>query len=83
MILTDFVEWTTNIHTHKKSSVRFSVCGSINVHAQSPIWATDMRFCLILPQARYYMSANNKTHLLVAYVISILFLVYSLELVIL
>ena len=63
--------------TWKKRPYSFPVCGSSNTHAQSPIGATVMRFCLKLPQGPYYMSANSKgsgtgspESLLVAYVIS-------------
>ena len=32
----------------KKGPYKFSVSGSLNAHAQFPIWATDVRF---LPEA--------------------------------
>ena len=35
-------------------------CVSSNAHAQSPIWATDMRFCLELPKGSSYMPAKSK-----------------------
>ena len=31
---------------------------SSNGHVQSPIWTTDMFFCMNLPQGLYYMSVN-------------------------
>ena len=44
----------------KNGPYGFPICGYSNPHAQSPIWATDMHFCLKLPQGLYYMSANRK-----------------------
>ena len=44
----------------KKGPYGFPVCGSSNVHARSSIQATDMHFCLKLPQGLYYMSAKSK-----------------------
>ena len=48
-----------NRHT-RKAILWFPVCGSSDAHAHSPIWATDMRYFLKLPQALCYMSANSK-----------------------
>ena len=46
--------------TYKKGPYGFPVCGSSNAHAQSPIGATDILFCLKLPQGLYCKSANSK-----------------------
>ena len=46
-------------HT-KKGTYGSPICGSSNAHAQSPIWAKDMRFCLKLPKGLYFMSVNSK-----------------------
>ena len=46
--------------TREKEPYGLPVCDSSNTHAWSPIWATDMRFCLKLPHGLYYMSANSK-----------------------
>ena len=46
--------------SRKKVPYSFPVCGSSNVHEQSPIWFTDIHFCLKLPQSLYYISANSK-----------------------
>ena len=66
-------------HT-KKETNGFLVSGPSKAHAQSPIWATDMRFCLNLPKGPFYMSAYSKgccaglpERLLVAYMRSTLF----------
>ena len=65
----------------------FPICGSPTAHALSPNWATDMRlFCLKLLQGPFYILAKAKAlarqrlcagssePLLVAYVISTIFL---------
>ena len=44
----------------EKGSCDIPICGSSNAHAQVPIRATDMLFCLNLSQGPYYMSANSK-----------------------
>ena len=44
----------------KGTNYGLTVCSSSNAHEHSLIWATDMRFCLKLPQVLYYMSANSK-----------------------
>ena len=69
----------------KKGPYGFSVCGSSNPHAQSPIWATDMR-CLLEASskssldlriaktlARLRLCAGLSETVLVAYVIRTLF----------
>ena len=47
-------------HTIKKGPYSFPVFVSSKAHAQTPVSATDMRFCLKLHQGLYNMSANSK-----------------------
>ena len=49
------------MNRHRKNGPYiFSVCRPSNAHAQSPIWVTDVRFCLKLSEGLYYISANSK-----------------------
>ena len=56
------VKYPLMIQKEEEESYGLPVCGSSNVHAQSPLGATDteIRFCLKPFQGPYYRSANSK-----------------------
>ena len=67
----------------KKEPYGFPVCGSSNAHEQSPVSATDMRFCMASSKsiiclqtakslARLYVCAGSLEPSLIAHVISML-----------
>ena len=46
----------------KKGPCGFWVCSSLNAHAQSPVWATDLHFCLKLTQGPLLHVCKQQRH---------------------